>query len=114
MRNACHRDIVTLSCGGSRYSCKCCPAGGIWQQNRSQIKQELRQRLGRSTARWKLVVGHHPIASYGHHCSFSMDGDCRHMTWLEAELQVNCGVGQCGGEDAFDCGTPDRAATAGT
>lgn len=62
-------------------------AGGIWQQNASQIKQQLRQRLAASKARWKLVVGHHPIASYGHHCKFSMDGDCDHMAWLEADLQ---------------------------
>lgn len=38
------------------------------------------------------MVGHHPIASYGHHCKFSMDGDCDHMAWLEADLQVGAGV----------------------
>jgi hypothetical protein len=78
-----HSGLTPLFC-----CCIRCLAGGIWQQNASQIKQQLRQRLADSKARWKLVVGHHPIASYGHHCKFSMDGDCDHMAWLEAELQV--------------------------
>lgn len=62
--------------------------GGILQQNSSQIKEEVRAKLAASKAKWKLAVGHHPIASYGKHCEFSMAGDCQHMEWLETELQV--------------------------
>eukprot|EP00879_Flechtneria_rotunda_P026546 GHRR01028314.1.p1 GENE.GHRR01028314.1~~GHRR01028314.1.p1 ORF type:complete len:327 (+),score=74.41 GHRR01028314.1:349-1329(+) len=63
-------------------------AAGIWEQNPEAIKQAMRRQLAASKATWKLVVGHHPIASYGHHCEFGMEKDCKDMLWLEQELQV--------------------------
>lgn len=67
-------------------------SGGIWQQDPSGIKSQLSSSLSGSQARWKFVVGHHPIASFGSHCDFAMQGDCTNMRWLESKLQV-CNMG---------------------
>ena len=37
--------------------------GGVLQQSWEDAVRELESRLARSTAEWKLVVGHHPIRS---------------------------------------------------
>jgi hypothetical protein len=66
--------------------------GGIWQQRPQVTKQQLRVFLAASPAVWKLVVGHHPIASFGQHCKYGMRGDCEQMAWLEPELQVGLAV----------------------
>jgi hypothetical protein len=65
-----------------------CCAGGIWQQDAEATKSQLRGYLKSSGAVWKVVVGHHPIASFGSHCDFRMANDCQQMAWLEPELQV--------------------------
>jgi hypothetical protein len=80
-----------------RESCFCpCPAcvvcvcvGGIWEQRPEATKSQLRSYLAGSKAQWKLVAGHHPIASFGQHCKYAMDGDCKEMAWLEPELHVS-------------------------
>lgn len=66
----------------------CLATDGIWSQNPEATKGQLRRLLAGSGAKWKLVVGHHPIASFGSHCKFGMQGDCEQMAWLEPELQV--------------------------
>ncbi|CAI5472561.1 unnamed protein product [Closterium sp. Yama58-4] len=38
-----------------------------WTQQETTQLQELEGWLGNSRARWKVVVGHHPVFSYGHH-----------------------------------------------
>ncbi|CAI5513965.1 unnamed protein product [Closterium sp. Naga37s-1] len=38
-----------------------------WTQQEAAQLQELEGWLGNSRARWKVVVGHHPVFSYGHH-----------------------------------------------
>eukprot|EP00775_Hariotina_reticulata_P007997 gene7997-8195_t len=63
-------------------------AGGLKDQNPEAIKQQLTQSLAASSATWKLVVGHHPIASFGEHCDFAVEKDCLDMKWLEAQLQA--------------------------
>lgn len=70
------------------YAVLCC-AGGIWQQDAEATKSQLRGYLKSSGSVWKLVVGHHPIASFGSHCDFRMANDCKEMSWLEPELQVS-------------------------
>ena len=37
------------------------PAGGILQQSWQENLLELEAQLARSTAQWKLVIGHHPV-----------------------------------------------------
>jgi hypothetical protein len=66
----------------------CLLAAGLHIQNATQVKQQLQQALDGSTARWKLVVGHHPIASFGHHCDFHMEGDCEETAFMRTMLQV--------------------------
>ena len=39
------------------------PAGGILEQSWKAQMEELEVRLARSKAKWKIVVGHHPIKS---------------------------------------------------
>jgi hypothetical protein len=65
-------------------------ADGIWMQNPETTKSQLRRYLKGSGAQWKLVFGHHPIASFGSHCNFGMQSDCEEqgMAWLDPELQV--------------------------
>ncbi|GFH21815.1 metallophos domain-containing protein, partial [Haematococcus lacustris] len=66
-----------------------CPAGCCyspsWQTNMSHLdwRWNAHQALMRnSTARWKVVVGHHPVRSYGEHCKGGKGGDCVDMQWL--------------------------------
>ncbi|GJP48642.1 hypothetical protein CLOM_g7931 [Closterium sp. NIES-68] len=40
---------------------------GNWSQQEAAQLQELEGWVGNSRARWKVVVGHHPVFSYGHH-----------------------------------------------
>lgn len=42
---------------------RCCAAGGILEQSPDAQLKELEVRLARSTAEWKIVIGHHPIRS---------------------------------------------------
>lgn len=44
-------------------------AGGISQQSWLSQLEELEAHLARSEADWKLVIGHHPVHSSGHHGS---------------------------------------------
>lgn len=44
-------------------------AGGLAQQSWRAELMELEGKLARSTAAWKLVIGHHPIFSSGQHGS---------------------------------------------
>jgi len=41
--------------------------GGVLQQSWEAQLKEIEQRLASSTASWKLMVGHHPPRSNGHH-----------------------------------------------
>lgn len=66
-----------------------CGAGGLWEQRPEVTKSQLRSYLAGSNAQWKLVAGHHPIASFGQHCKYAMDADCKQMAWLEPELNVS-------------------------
>jgi hypothetical protein len=48
--------------------CACvCLAAGLYEQSWEADVKELESRLARSEAAWKLVIGHHPIVSTGHH-----------------------------------------------
>eukprot|EP00878_Enallax_costatus_P022880 GHUV01024314.1.p1 GENE.GHUV01024314.1~~GHUV01024314.1.p1 ORF type:complete len:373 (+),score=81.50 GHUV01024314.1:129-1247(+) len=62
-------------------------AGGIWQQDPDAIRSRLNSSLAASQAKWKFVVGHHPISSFGSHCNYGGEKDCRNLQWLEVELQ---------------------------
>ena len=39
------------------------PAGGILEQSWKAQMEELEVRLARSKAKWKIVIGHHPLKS---------------------------------------------------
>ena len=66
-------------------------AGGLAEQDVGALREALLRRLASpATARWRLVVGHHPVASYGEHCKYSMAADCEDMAWLDPLMQV-CG-----------------------
>mmetsp|Transcript_12110 Transcript_12110/g.26026 ORF Transcript_12110/g.26026 Transcript_12110/m.26026 type:complete len:418 (+) Transcript_12110:115-1368(+) len=42
--------------------------------------------LKSSGAKYRVVVGHHPIRSYGHHCQDPNQSDCADMSWLRLLL----------------------------
>lgn len=63
-------------------------AGGLLSQDANATKQQVTQYLQESTAPWKLVVGHHPIYSYGEHCDYKARGDCVDMLYWGYQLQV--------------------------
>ena len=46
-----------------------CNAGGVWEQSWQSNLLELESKLARSKAQWKIVIGHHPVYSNGHHNS---------------------------------------------
>jgi hypothetical protein len=77
-----------VSCGAGLL------AAGLHIQNATQVKQQLQQALDTSKARWKVVVGHHPIASFGKHCDFHMEGDCEELAFMKTMLQVG-GLEHC-------------------
>ncbi len=60
--------------------------GGVATQNASEQIEAITSLLGTSDAKWKLVVGHHPVRSYGDHCkggrSPGAGGDCVDMAFL--------------------------------
>jgi hypothetical protein len=58
-------------------------------QNTTEIRQQVQQQLSESKATWKLAVGHHPIASFGEHCDYGMEEDCKEFTWLQQMLKVS-------------------------
>lgn len=66
----------------------CCHAGGLKDQNPERTKAALKANLGASKAKWKLVTGHHPIASFGQHCNYAMQQDCKDMEFMKYILQV--------------------------
>ena len=43
--------------------------GGLLEQSSQANLLELESNLARSTADWKIVIGHHPVYSNGHHNS---------------------------------------------
>ncbi|KAI8464666.1 MAG: Metallo-dependent phosphatase-like protein [Monoraphidium minutum] len=66
-------------------------AGGIRAQNATAISELLRAALAAGAgAAWRFVVGHHPVASFGEHCGYSMDDDCSEMAWLAPLMQDDC------------------------
>ncbi|KAJ9525086.1 hypothetical protein QJQ45_017357, partial [Haematococcus lacustris] len=54
-----------------------------WESQAALVQALLRN----STAKWKLVVGHHPIRSYGEHCNGDGSGDCLDMQWLRPVMK---------------------------
>ncbi|GAX83740.1 hypothetical protein CEUSTIGMA_g11165.t1 [Chlamydomonas eustigma] len=61
--------------------------GGLSFQD-AQLQQIILQSLlQNSSARRKIVVGHHPVKSYGEHCTAPGGSDCDDMSWLHPLLQ---------------------------
>ncbi|KAG2492671.1 hypothetical protein HYH03_009086 [Edaphochlamys debaryana] len=52
----------------------------------ASLHQQLNASCGRGS-RWRLVVGHHPVRSYGNHCTQGDINDCADMFWLRPLLQ---------------------------
>lgn len=91
--------IDTVPLMGTKYSRKFLdPPGGIQSQNATAIVDQLDRRLKASTAPFKVVVGHHPVRSYGMHCGGANTGDCSPM-----QQQVDP-VLRAGGAHAYICG----------
>ena len=62
-------------------------AAGLRAQNATAVREQLEARLAAAApAAWRFVVGHHPVASFGEHCAYSMAGDCAAMAWLQPLL----------------------------
>ncbi|GFH28047.1 metallophos domain-containing protein [Haematococcus lacustris] len=60
----------------------CSQQGGISSQDQAGQAKAVQALMRNSTARWKVVVGHHPVRSYGEHCKGGKGGDCVDMQWL--------------------------------
>lgn len=61
-------------------------------QDDMAIRAALQQQLNASwsaggAARWRLVVGHHPVKSLGQHCQQDDAYDCQEMDFLRPQLQ---------------------------
>uniref|UniRef100_A0A7S3VGW3 Calcineurin-like phosphoesterase domain-containing protein n=1 Tax=Dunaliella tertiolecta TaxID=3047 RepID=A0A7S3VGW3_DUNTE len=57
--------------------------GGVGSQNVTEQLETMQGLLKTSTARFKVVIGHHPCFSYGSHCKFNETaGDCATMSSL--------------------------------
>nr|ADI46826.1 PAP1f [Volvox carteri f. nagariensis] len=94
---------------------------GFKSQNASGIKSQLEQQLAASVARgakWRLVVGHHPVRSYGSHCSDVSGGYVGTFVGMFVGWQCMHGLGARtaakvevkGGEpESYDCRDMDRA-----
>ncbi|KAF5832626.1 Metallo-dependent phosphatase-like protein [Dunaliella salina] len=62
-------------------------SGGVLRQDVYKQFVEIQSLMRNSSATWKLVVGHHPIQSYGEHCNLRGDRDCLDMQFLKPVLQ---------------------------
>uniref|UniRef100_A0A7S3QLC8 Calcineurin-like phosphoesterase domain-containing protein n=1 Tax=Dunaliella tertiolecta TaxID=3047 RepID=A0A7S3QLC8_DUNTE len=62
-------------------------SGGVLRQDVYKQFVEIQDLMRSSSATWKLVVGHHPIRSYGEHCQLGGDEDCLDMQFLKPVLQ---------------------------
>ncbi len=65
-------------------------------------RADLINALNSSTARFKVVVGHHPVRSYGQHCYGSLGdkGDCEDLDWMHTaceKYKVGCACWLQGG-----------------
>ncbi|PNH10100.1 Purple acid phosphatase 8 [Tetrabaena socialis] len=63
---------------------------GITAQDGDSVKAQLQQQLNASSASgsaWRLVVGHHPVRSYGKHCTQVGAYDCEDMAFLRPWLE---------------------------
>lgn len=60
----------------------CLYTGGVGLQNKTEQVSLIEELLKSSTARFKLVVGHHPIRSYAEHCNYDATGDCAAVSFL--------------------------------
>jgi hypothetical protein len=56
--------------------------GGVHSQNQTEQVQDITDLLSTSTARFKLVVGHHPIRSYASHCNFNEVSALRSLDFI--------------------------------
>ncbi|GLC46342.1 hypothetical protein PLESTB_001764800 [Pleodorina starrii] len=63
---------------------------GFKNQSTDAIRNQLEQQLNasyNSGSKWRLVVGHHPIRSYGSHCSQYDSYDCLDMAFVAPYLR---------------------------
>lgn len=64
-----------------------CHAGSVGTRDPDADRAALVALLEASRAPWKIVVGHHPPRSYGEHCFWSNNGECKHMRWIKRVLK---------------------------
>lgn len=65
---------------------------GLASQNKVANAAALEAALQASTAQWNVVVGHHPIWSWGVHCNFNgKDQDCAAMQAAYTDTNTNLG-----------------------
>lgn len=70
-------------------------AGGVLSQSWESHLKELETRLARSSARWKILIAHHPVRSNGEHGDTKVGTLCVYLFKLGAHISIYTHARQC-------------------